>query len=143
MDELGEALRTVLAAVDPVPDAARRAAHDAWEWRDVDAALAALTSDSLTEPVGATTRGTPPRLLTFESGAITIDLEVTADADRVHVLGQITPGRATDVTAMWPGGAKTVASDERGRFTMGDLPVEWLRLSVAGDEPARTEWFRA
>src|SRR4051794_29750653 len=124
MDELGEALRTVLAAADPVPDSARRAAHDAWEWRDVDAALAALTSDSLTEPVGATTRGPPPRLLTFESGAITIDLEVTADGDRARVLGQLTPGRAADVTVVWAGGSKTVGSDERGRFTVDNLPVE-------------------
>jgi hypothetical protein len=143
-DEFGEALREMLAVVDPVPTSARAAASAALSWRDIDAQLATLTSDSLTELVGPAVRGTPPRLLTFATGTLVIDLEVTAESGEVRLLGQLTPAAAADVTIEWAGGSRSVTTDARGRFAADGLPIDWLRVGVGGADASRsrTEWFK-
>lgn len=145
-EDLGLALRAMLAEADPVPHEAMVAASATFAWRDMDAALAALTSDSLAELPLATVRGTPPRLLSFATDDVTIDLEVTAEAGTVRMLGQLTPARAADVVVEYAGGAQDGRADAMGRFSIDGLPVGWLRVAVTtgDDEPVRshTEWFK-
>jgi hypothetical protein len=141
-DELGEALRRILAVADPVPGAARAAASAVFSWRDIDAQLAALTSDSLTELAGAVVRGTPPRMLTFTTDALTIDLEVTELDGQVRILGQLSPARAAEVSVEWADGSRSVTADVRGRFSVQRLPSGWLRVGVASAGRCHTEWFR-
>ncbi len=56
--------RALHDAVDPVPEPVVAAAHAAFEWRDVDAELAALTSDTLPAQAGMRSTG-QARLLVF------------------------------------------------------------------------------
>lgn len=144
-EDLGDALRAMFADTDPVPPAALAAARAALAWRDIDAELAALTRDSLTAPPLVSVRGTPPRLLTFATDAVTIDLEVTDETGLVRMLGQLSPANTAEVTVEWDGGTRTVSADGLGRFAVDDLPVAWLRVRVetVGDgPPSRTEWFK-
>jgi hypothetical protein len=143
--ELGAALTRLLARLDPVPAAATAAASAAFEWRDLDAALAALTSDSQHDEPAVTVRGRPPRLLSFTTGAITIDIEVTAEDRAVRILGQLAPAQPAQIVVEYRGGVSRADADQRGRFAVAALPVGWLRVGVtagAGDK-SFTEWFKA
>jgi hypothetical protein len=142
IDGLGEALRTMFAVTDPVPPATLAAASAAFLWRDVDAQLAALTSDSLIETTGPAVRGTPPRMLTFTTDTLTIDLEVAEFDGQVRILGQLSPARAADVRIDWAQGSRSVAADARGRFSAERLSAGWLRVSVESAERCHTEWIR-
>jgi hypothetical protein len=144
-EELGSALRELLAAADPVPAASLAAASHTLAWRDPDAALAELTSDLTEDATVGSVRGTPPRLLTFTTGAVTIDLEVTAEGGRVRLLGQLVPTGPAGVVVEHPTGSTATTADELGRFAAEGLPPGWLRVVVdqPGPPPARshTEWF--
>ena len=144
-DELGERLRTMFATDDPVPSAAIEAAKAAFGWRNIDAELAALISDSLTAAVPAPVRGTPPRLLSFATEAVTIDLEVTAEDGTARILGQLAPAQPAEIVVDYIGGQRTTEADPMGRFSVDGLPVDWLRVVVTvGPDRARscTEWFK-
>lgn len=141
-DELGAQVRRMLAEVDPVPQAALDAASAAFGWRNIDAELATLTSDTLLVEVTGV-RGTPPRLLSFTAGEVSIDLEVTAEDETVRVLGQLMPQQPAEVTVEHAGGGLSTTADPMGRFAVAGLPVDWLRVVVT--TPAgrsRTEWFK-
>jgi len=144
-DELGERLRRMFAADDPVPPAAIEAAKAAFGWRTIDAELAALVSDSLTSAGAATVRGTPPRLLSFANGGVTIELEVTAEDGTARILGQLSPAQPAEILVEFIGGDRTTEADQIGRFGVDGLPVDWLRVVVtAGPDRTRscTEWFK-
>lgn len=146
-EELGLALRAVLAEADPVPPEALAMASAALAWRDIDTALAALISDSLAVSSMATVRGTPPRLLSFATDQVTIDLEVTAEAGTVRLLGQVAPAMTADIMVEFTGGTRAGQADQMGRFAIDGLPSGWLRVAVTttGTEQIRshTEWFSA
>ena len=145
-DDLGAALHSLLAAVDPVPEAARQAANSAIGWRNLDSELAQLTSDTAAERDLAHLRGQPPRLLTFRSGATTIDLEVSTDNGAVRLLGQLDPAAAATVTVQSAAGSVTAEADARGRFSVDAAADERMRVVVDfrddGLPRATTEWFR-
>jgi hypothetical protein len=137
----------VLAETDPVPREALAAASAAFGWRDMDAALAALTTDSLTHAPAVVVRGTPPRLLGFATDTVTVDLEVTTEDGAVRMLGQIAPAQPADVVVEYFGGVLEAFADPIGRFSVDGVPIGWLRVGVTtGGEAApvksHTEWFR-
>jgi hypothetical protein len=141
-DRTAAALSEMFATLDPVPPAALAAALDAFTWRDLDLQLAALTFETAADQLLAHTRGTAPRLLTFTSDGVTIDLEVAGDGRTVRLLGQLDPPQAVEVRVEWAGGSVQVRSDSRGRFQIDDLPVVRMRAVVAvGDARVATEWF--
>jgi hypothetical protein len=147
-DDLGAALHSLLAAVDPVPEAAMQAAYAAIGWRDLDSQLARLTSDTAGERELVHLRGQPPRLLTFRSGSTTIDLEISAQDGTVRLLGQLDPPVAATVAVQSAAGQETaVVADAHGRFSADGLPDERMRVIVDFTEDSReraaTEWFRA
>lgn len=146
-EDLGQTLRTVLAQADPVPPEALAAASAAFAWRDFDAALATLMSDSLTDTPAVAVRGTPPRLLGFATDTVTVDLEVTTESGTVQMLGQIAPAQPADVIVEYFGGIFEAVADPIGRFSVGGLPLGWLRVGVttggtADPVKSHTEWFR-
>jgi hypothetical protein len=144
-DNIEAALRAVLAAVDRVPEAALAAAKAAIGWRDLDADLALLTSES---GLGLShLRGGPPRLLTFRSGQQVIELEVSSVAGAARLLGQLDPPGEADVTVESAARAWNTQADSRGRFSVVGLSKSWMRVIVThADHPdarTATEWFQA
>jgi hypothetical protein len=152
-EDLSAELRALLAAADPVPDAAMAAARAAIGWRDVDSELAALVSDTAADQELAHVRGGPPRILLFRAGDLTVDLEVSADRgqagqETVRLLGQLDPPGAAAVIVQSAAGSVHATADDQGRFSVQAPAGERLRVVIepgeAGPASARavTEWFR-
>jgi len=144
-DDVEAALRAALAAVDRVPETALAAAKAAIGWRDLDANLALLTSESGLEL--SHLRGGQPRLLTFSGGQTVIELEVSSVAGVARLLGQLDPPGEADVTIESAAQSRSTRADSHGRFSVVGLNDSWMRVIVtpADRENARTatEWFRS
>ncbi len=143
-EELGEVLRALLAAADPVPQASLQAAYESIGWRDPDSELALLDSEPALQPTYL--RGRPSRLLTFRTGGIVIDLEVSEADGHVRLLGQLDPPQPIEVAVQSTSGTRTLRTDSQGRFAVDGLPDGWMRVLIASgaaDEGrTATEWFR-
>ncbi|MBO3748429.1 hypothetical protein J5X84_20330 [Streptosporangiaceae bacterium NEAU-GS5] len=146
-DELEDALRRAAAIMDPVPSHLLQSATEAYVLRTLDAELAALTFDSVTEP-SPVRAGEGARLLTFEAGGTTIEVELTFAGDVGALVGQIMPPQAAEVEV--EGGAEgwgerlVLYADPLGRFAWDRLrrgPVS-LRVRL-GDGVVATEWITA
>jgi hypothetical protein len=141
-DRLLEDLQSLLARVERPPRQVIEAAKESYTWRTVDAELAALTSDSLLDPaVGV--RGTQePRLLTFETRDLIIEVEVSVAGAERRLLGQLVPPRAAQIDLRQSGTTRTAQADATGRFSLRDLlaaPLS-LRCTFGDREPVHTEW---
>ncbi|MFF9862432.1 hypothetical protein [Streptomyces tendae] len=138
---LEEELRQAAAILDPVPADLRRSAVDAFALRDLDARVAELTFDSLVDGIPVRGETDPPRMLTFQSGGVTVDVEVTAEG----LIGQLLPpGPAGIEVLSGPGEHVRLTADDMGRFT-GEAPPAGpfaLRLRT-GREVVVTQWLRA
>ncbi|HEY1488599.1 MAG TPA: hypothetical protein VGF84_20985 [Micromonosporaceae bacterium] len=138
------ALTALFATVDPVPAEAMAAAYDAFAWRDIDAELAQLTFETAADQTLAHTRGEAPRLLTFTSDGVTIDLEVATEGEAVRLLGQLDPPQTAHVIAEAANESVSIHADARGRFQLDGLPAGRLRVVVTLDETrVATEWFHS
>ncbi|GAA0907233.1 hypothetical protein [Virgisporangium aurantiacum] len=139
-------LRPLVEEDDPVPPAVTAAAKAASTWRRIDEELAELgeladlTGDSLSLAAGV--RGGATRLLTYEAGDLTVEIEVSTDDDRIRILGQVVPAGALLVRVEQPAQAVEVGSDELGRFRATGLSAGPTRLSLTppGGAPVRTQW---
>jgi len=146
--ELERELRRAAARLDPVPPEVVQAAVDASSWRDIDAELAELVFDSLLDADQATlVRGSPgPRLVSFKTPELTVDVEVTDTGSGRDVMGQITPPQRAMVEIRHGAGIVTTDADELGRFRSASLhrgPMS-LRLSPADEGPRPavvTDWL--
>jgi hypothetical protein len=149
-------LRDAAQLLDPVPPHLVRAATGAFAWRTIDADLAELVYDSLAEPAAAV-RGVAvpgvavpgaeqPRLLTFRTSALTVELEVVGEGATRRVVGRVSPAGPADLEVRHGRGMVTVSADGLGRFAAGGLapgPVR-LRVQPVGEAPAVvTDWFSA
>jgi hypothetical protein len=135
-------IRALHEIVDPPPAEVRRAAKEAFAWRDVDAALAALTADSLLDSAGVrSTAGA--RLLTFVCDRLTVEVEVIPHAGRNRLLGQLIPIAPGSITAGGPGLEVVASIDAVGCFRFDDLPSGPLRLHhrPAGGGAVATSWI--
>ncbi|MDG4764190.1 hypothetical protein O7632_08735 [Solwaraspora sp. WMMD406] len=138
LTELGAALR----GLGPVPEEFLDAALAAFSWRTVDAelAIAELTFDSARdlEPAGPTRSTAVDRTLTFRSGPVIVEIEVTASG----VVGQLSPpcpGRVSARTA--DGQYEDVPVDTLGLFSMGVPPVGPVQFRATTDRyGVRTAW---
>lgn len=136
-------LRALAAQCDPIPPEAIAAARSAIAWRTMDAELAELTDELSSDPQLTGVRSVDtPALLTFESAALTVELEVRPTATGRRLIGQLVPPSRGEVVVRHRGGTSTVAADEVGRFTVDDLPAgpASLRCS-AGSALVETDWF--
>ncbi|WP_300012452.1 hypothetical protein [Pseudonocardia sp.] len=132
LDELAALLRGRNEPPPEVLDAAR----EVFTWRTVDAEIAALTYDSLLDDVAVAVRAAAqPRILTFESDGLTVEVELDATPSGRRLLGQLIPAQAAELELR---SAETVVgssvADDLGRFAVpvpsGTARV-WLRCRLA------------
>lgn len=139
-------LRPLVDEDDPVPPEVVAAARAAGAWRRMDEALARLTDDSVNLSAGV--RGGATRLLTFEAGELTIEIEVSEADGRNRVLGQVVPVRRALVRVEQPAHTEETTTDALGRFRIADLPAGPTRLhctplrtdGTPDGVPVRTQW---
>lgn len=148
-DETGleEELRRAAARFDPLPEGLLRAAAAAFTWRTIDTELAELVFDSLVDHDEASLVRGPPerRLLSFQAGELTIDLEVTSTESARSLVGQLVPPRRADIEIRGADAAIAADADELGRFRAGPLPAGpmSLRCSTVPRAPGAaivTDW---
>lgn len=148
-DELHEAaterdLRAAQDLVDPVPERLLDRAVGVFTWRTVDADLAELVFDSLSEP--AAVRGDDqPRLLTFRAATATLEFELAPHGAALRLVGRVSPAAPGDLEIRGGAGTVVVTPDDLGRFTAGDVPPGPLQLRwrPATGSPVVTEWLAA
>lgn len=146
-DELLADLRRVASAVDGPPDSVREAGRAAFRTRDVDAELAVLTGDSRSAAGFETVRADPAPalghwLLSFAGGGVQVDMEVTEQAGRISLVGQFIGASGDDCVLETPGGRRSIAVDDLGRFIADGLahgPIR-LRCRAADGAPITTVW---
>jgi hypothetical protein len=139
LDQLEQDLRVAAALVDPVPSRLVEGAITAYAWRTVDADLAELVFDSLSESaVTAVRGGDQPRLVTFRTQDLTVELELSSD----RLVGRVEPASLSSIDVQQ--GARTVAvpADALGRFATSDLVRGALRLRIrTGERTVVTDWI--
>lgn len=137
-DELLSVLRRAVAARQEVPAAFVAAAQAAFAWHNIDAELAQLTYDSVRDAdLRTATRAEAAsiRALTFTSGRLTIELEVTADA----LVGQVVPAQPATITVLPRiGAAVEVEADEIGCFAIEPIPLGQFRLRCESGDGTET-----
>jgi hypothetical protein len=144
-DELEQELRQAERLLDPVPARLLRGAVDIFSWRTIDAELAALTFDSADAPPAAAVRGSGvaglPRLLTFDAGEVSIELELAGSAAERAITGQLVPAQPAEIELRLGDQRLTTTADAFGRFEViarGSGPIS-LRFRLADSEIV-TEW---
>jgi hypothetical protein len=122
-ERLLEQLRQLGRSADPVPDDVVFAARGSFAWRRIDAELAELTFDSLFDEAElAPVRSTDTvRLVTFDAGDITVEVEVTTTGGHRRLIGQLVPPQEAMVEVRAASGPSVVPADRLGRFTVDDL----------------------
>lgn len=138
---LEEELRQAAAVLDPVPDALRQLAVEAYALHDLDARIAELTFDSLLHALPVRSATDVPRMLTFQAGELTVDVEVSGDG----LMGQVMPPQPARIEVLsGPGAGVRLTADDLGRFAADAPPAGpfALRLRTGGDVVV-TEWLRA
>lgn len=132
--------------LDAVPLETVAAAKASYAMYTLDAELAQLTFDSERESdemlVGV--RGPEAvRLLTFESAALTVEVEAVAEGARRRLVGQLVPPQPGRLEIRHAEGTLTVEADDLGRFTADDLPAGPVSLRCQGQRSTTavdTDW---
>ncbi len=140
-DALLDELQGLLARVDPMPPRLLDQVRRSFCWRTIDAELAELSFDSLTDQEFALAvrsgaeAALEPRMLGF--GAVvrgedlSIEVEVSSAGDGRMLVGQVFPAGASAVAVqVGTGGSLEVPVDELGRFLVEPLPCGPVRLRV-------------
>ncbi len=141
-DLLEETLRQAAAIMDPVPAQLQQTAVEAYALYSLDTRLAELTFDSLVHGIPVRGAGDPPRMLTFHTDELTVDIEVTAQG----LMGQVLPPQEARIEVLSGpqlASPPTLTADGMGRFA-GDMHVTGpfaLRLRTDA-EVVMTEWLR-
>lgn len=135
LDDLMERLR-VLGDHDAPPPLVDELARAAFETRDLDARLAVLTADSDVERlVLVRSADAAPRMLSFETEEVGIELQIERAGDGVAVRGLLSgidPGRGDATLEVDTGGDRTrVDIDPHGWFHAPALATGLLRLRLA------------
>lgn len=138
---LEEELREAAAILDPVPAGLRQIAIEAYALRDVDARIAELTFDSLIDAIPVRGAVDVPRMLTFHSGGLTVDVEVSAQG----LMGQLLPPQPASIEVLaGPRAGAALLADDMGRFAADAPPAGPFALRLrTGGEVVVTEWLRA
>ena len=137
---LGELRAALRQAGDPTPTMIA-AGSAAFSWRDVDAELAALTHDSLTDELaGVRGPAAQPRTLVFQGPQVSVELEQTSSG----LAGQLVPPTPGEVALWGPDGElATATTDELGCFEVRRPPSGLVRLRWRTSSGASlTDWFR-
>ena len=145
-DELIERLRRIAEEIDAPPELVAESARAAFLTRRLDEELAELLRDSehaTSQLVRGETSG--PRVLSFETAAVSLELQIEAAAGRVTLSGVVSgaSGEATiETTTVEP---RTAPIDESGWFRVEDLPAEAalrVHVTAADGRAVTTGWIR-
>jgi hypothetical protein len=136
----------VARAADGPPELAYDLGRGALAWRNVDSELAQLVADSALETSTVRSAGSDTRLLSFETGDMTIEVQVSVRQGQRSLLGQVIPepaaegGVARVETSAGP--ASSAPLDQVGRFEIDDVPGELLRIRIEapGGAAVTTAW---
>lgn len=143
-DDLLAELAVVLERVSGQPPAVVEAAKGLFTWRTVDAELAALVHDSLVDATEFGVRATgQPRILTFETGGLTVEVEVDETPGARRLIGQLTPPGPARLELRTPGEPVRGTADDLGRFVLalsGERLRSSLRVERGADTVAETAW---
>jgi hypothetical protein len=141
-DELMAELARIAVLADPPPDLVGAAGRAALTTRRLDEELARLVEDSALGAVALVRGGDTVRLLTFEHGDVSLELQVEQVGGRVTVRGLIL-GATGPVTVDTPTGERTARIGPEGWFSIDDLPTGPLcvRLRAADGTGIRTGWI--
>jgi hypothetical protein len=138
-------LRDVTAEADPVPEHVVADAKALFILRDLDAELAELVADSWVDEPAVLTRAlvADVRMLSFECGDITVELDVDTDpvSGRVHIHG-VAVGALGEVIVVLTGHRLAVPLDDN-HFDL-ELPTGGpLRLELTRPDGGRvtTTWI--
>lgn len=144
-DRLEQRLRTLAQEADAPPSLVVDAARAAFLTRDLDAELAELVADSAVDDPALVTRAivSDVRMLSFECGDVTVELDVEADTTartvRLHglVVGAVGQVVIVRSDAQWE-----LPLDEDGRFDSDTMPAGPLRLvlTTADGRRVTTSW---
>jgi hypothetical protein len=122
-----------------------RAGAAAFRGRSASAALATLGYDSALDddwPLRLR-NGRTQRLLTFDTGTLTIEFEIETVLDRRALTGRITPAGEARVEVIHAGGRDEAVADRVGRFSLDNIPAGAIRVACTPDGSAtrvETEW---
>lgn len=124
--ELLRELGGVLDRADPPPGWMVELAKLSYDLRSLDAELAELVADSLVDAPSVAVRSAAlaePRMLTFESDDLLVEVEVEADGHGGSTLtGQLVPAQPARVELRQPDRPhRSVQADELGRFVIEGL----------------------
>jgi hypothetical protein len=144
-DELMAHLRRIANEVDAVPDLVTDSARAAFSTRRLDDELAELLHDSYaTTSANVRLEQPGPRLLSFEVGEVSLELQIEELNGRLSVRGMAVGTIGDAEVQMATAGPHVVAVDEQGWFRVGELPVEPLRVRVHAEDgtTVTTGWIR-
>lgn len=121
-----------------VPERLVELGRAAFAWHDIDVDLAALRYDSAVSglPAGVRAGGGGLRALSFETDAVAIEVELSAEA----LVGQVVPQQLGTVE-LWVDGAepRSVAMGQHGWFRLGPPPTRPFRLCVRAASTVLTD----
>lgn len=143
-DELIDLLHNALAELDHVPRHVVEAARAAFEWRTVDAELAALLYDSSTNQPAGVRAETASRQLSFAADGVEIEILVRDSELEPRLDIQIVPPAIMTIQIRDGQTATTTTTDELGRCTVPVPRSARIQLLIDGHDgrqPIATPWL--
>jgi hypothetical protein len=144
-DELIERLRRIAEEIDAPAELVAETARAAFSTRRLDEELAELLRDSdLATSQLVRGEASGPRVLSFETGAVSLELQIEEADGRITLSGVVSgsSGEATiETTTTEP---RTAQIDDSGWFRVADLPTGALRVHVTATDGGgvATNWIR-
>jgi hypothetical protein len=140
-------LNRVADEVDPVPPLSYDLARASFILRDIDSELAALTHDSVLETnhMVRATGASDARLLSYQAGELTVELQVRVKGAARTLLGEVHGGAVERIAVQSSGAVVEIVPDEVGRFRVEELPAGpfRIRLKTTDGRAVTTSWVRA
>ena len=137
-------LADLLGRLDPVPPEVTLAARSAFAWRAMDEELAELLYDSALDeaPLAGVRSEGGPRMLSFGSTGLTVELEVAPEGAARRLVGQLVPPGPAEVEIRHQGGSLETTADELGRFAVGGVPAGPMSIlcRAQGGPAVGTAW---
>jgi hypothetical protein len=138
-DSFLESFRALL--VEPAPEAVAAAAVGVIERHAVRRPAIPAVYDSVFEGVPIGVRGTGPRLITFESDVVSVEIEVIAERS-MQIVGQVAPAAAGTVEVHAGASVQSNAVDDLGRFQVGEVASGPFRLTMQLEgRDFETDWI--